>query len=86
MNQDQELKTMIAQLAERNALLERMNGMRGRIAVGVFSEGLQVLLLAARGGDAGAQSDLKTLRDLLQQVLDTSDVASRITVVRRPEN
>ena len=74
MNSEQDLKLAMTQVAERNARLEQMNAMRGRMQVGILSEGLQVLLLTARAGDQGAQTDLRTLRDLLQQVLDTSDV------------
>ena len=77
----------LAQLSERNAVLEKMNAMRGRMQIGILSEGLQVLLLSARAGDAGAQQDLKTLRILLQQVLDSGqDAASRIAVIRRSES
>ena len=74
----------IAQLEQRNAALEAINMMRGRIAVGTLTEGLSALILQAHTGDAGAQQDLRLLRDFLQQVLDSeNDPRSRITVVRQ---
>lgn len=74
----------IAQLEQRNLQLEQINMVRGRVAIGTLSEGLQALLLQARTGDAGAQQDLRILRDLLRQVADSGDDArSRITVVRQ---
>jgi hypothetical protein len=82
---DQERLAM-AQLQQRNQQLEQVCAMRGRVAIGTFSEGLQALLLGARGGDPGAQQDLRVLRDLLGQVAESADdPKSRITVVRRPD-
>ena len=74
----------ITQLEQRNLQLEQINMVRGRVAIGTLSEGLQALLLQARAGDAGAQQDLRILRDLLRQVTDSEDdPRSRITVVRQ---
>ncbi len=87
MNEDQELSLRLKQMVDQLTQHQQVAAMRGRMIVSMFSEGLQIVLQAARAGDPGAQSDLKVLRDLLQSVDDSgNEPRARITVVRRPEN
>jgi hypothetical protein len=84
MNSDQELRLQIAQLTNELNMYRQIAANRGRMFASMFSEGLQVLLAGARGGDPGCQTDLKILRELLQDV-DRSgdDPSAKIAIVRR---
>lgn len=64
---------------------DQIDALQGRVFLGLVGDGLRVLVAAAQAGDPVAQTELRNLRNVLREILDSGDdVHTRIAVVRSP--